>query len=82
MRNVALALAMFLATVPAFAQSQTPGPDTSRQRHEAVRDFGRAGGSAAQTARQTGHGLAHGWQVTKQAVTSGWNRVTGNGDAK
>lgn len=67
-----------LAAAPAFAQSQTPGPTTSTQRHEASRDFSDAGGSASQTARDTGHGLEHGWQVTKKGVAAGWNKVTGD----
>ena len=57
-----------------------PGPDTRYQRHQASEAFGDAGSTAAQAARETGRGLEHGWQATKQAVESGWNKVTGDQD--
>jgi hypothetical protein len=79
MRDV-LFVSFVLVAAPAFAQPQTPGPDTRYQRHQASEAFGDAGSSVAQAAREAGRGLEHGWQATKQAVESGWNKVTGDQD--
>ena len=75
-------IGLMLAGTPAFAQSQAPGPDTRYQREQASSAFGAAGTSAAQAARETAHGLKHGWEATKQGVKSGWNKVTGDQDPR
>lgn len=80
MRALFLVLVGFGLAVPAFAQSQAPGPDTRYQRHQASDAFSEAGSSAAQAAREAGRGLEHGWQATKQGVESGWNKATGDQD--
>jgi hypothetical protein len=75
MREIVFTAALLLAAAPAFAQ-QAPGPDSAYQRHAAREHFANAGASAGQTARETGRALHHGWEATKQAVGSGWNRIT------
>ncbi len=78
MRIVVLTTIMALAAVPAFAQSTNPGPASQYQREQATQSFSNAGHATGHAARDTWHGVKHGFQASKQSVKSGWNRVTGD----
>ncbi len=76
MRHLLVLAAVALMAGPAIAQTQSPGPATQEQRHQASQAFGNAGDNLGDAARDTWHGLKHGWQATKQGAESGWNNAT------
>ncbi len=85
MRVLPVLAAIGLIATPLAARAQAPPPATPPQvaapseGQQAGQAFGNAGSSLADAARNTWHGLQHGWEATKEGARAGWNTTTHGG---
>lgn len=82
MRHILTLATIALMATPAFAQAQSSGPATQSEGHQASGAFGNAGDNLADAARNTWHGVKHGWEATKEGTQAGWNKATQDHDAE